>query len=142
MIRGTAYQRAASLDLDDAMLVWRAQRGHVHPTPELFHIPLDEVRILALVAQRWTWSSTLGVTAFLLAILWMASGHAAFGAVAAAVGAAMVAFRRWRPTWHLVIVANDQRLVLGVSRRSLPEARAMVDEHGRVAQSLPQATVR
>lgn len=122
VLQGRAYQRRATLELAGDTLTWRAQRGQLQPVAENIVTTIHDVRTVSWVERRW---SVPGLTLLVAAGVWMAYGNLPAGAVAAAVAAALIAYRRLRPQFVLGLELGGRWLVLEVERASAPAARAL-----------------
>ena len=130
VIAGTAYGRRATLEIVEDTLTWRAQRGSLHPAPENIVTTVHDVRDVRWIEQAW---SLPGGVLAVLGVLWTITEGAAWGALALAAAAALIAHRRLRPRLYLALELTDRRLVMKVTVASAGAARALV---GRIERAL------
>jgi hypothetical protein len=129
VITGHAYGRRATLEVAGDRLMWRAQRG-ARRIAENIATTVHDVR-----GARWfdlAWSRG-GAALVGIGALWAITEGLAAGVTASAVGLAMLAWRRLRPRYFLVLDIGDRRLVLRVTGGSAPPARALA---GRIQRAL------
>lgn len=121
VITGHAYGRRATLEITDDTLVWRAQRG-APPIAENIATTVHDVRGARWIELAW---SRGGIVLCGLGALWAASEGVVGGLAAAAVGVALLVWRRLRPRRFLLLELADRRLILQVPLDSAPPARAL-----------------
>jgi hypothetical protein len=129
VITGHAYGRRATLEITGDTLMWRAQRGGQR-IAENIATTIHDVH-----DARWidlTWSRG-GAVLVALGAIWAVSEGLVAGVAAAAIGAALVAWRRLRPRQFLVLDIGDRRLVMRVTAVSAPAARELA---GRIRRAL------
>jgi hypothetical protein len=121
VITGHAYGRRATLEVAGDTLMWRAQRG-ARRIAENIATTVHEVRNVRWLDLAW---SRGGILLCGLGAMWAASEGLAAGIGAAAVGAALVLWRRLRPRHFLVLDVGDRRLVMRVAGASASSAREL-----------------
>jgi len=122
VITGHAYQHRATLEVAGDTLTWRAQRGGVQAAENIV-TTVHDVRDAHWIDQRF---SVPGAVLACVGAVWTFTQGLVAGALAAAIGLALVAWRRQRPRQFLVLDVGDRRLVLRVGLPSAPHARALV----------------
>jgi len=138
VITGHAYGRRATLEIAGDTLMWRAQRG-ARLIAENIATTVHDVR-----GARWldlAWSRGGGALVAIGA-MWAASENLTAGLAAAAVGLALLVWRRLRPRHFLVLDVGDRRLVMRVTGVSAPPARALADriQHALATGETPRGT--
>ena len=138
MITGHAYGRRATLEVSGDTLMWRAQRG-ARRIAENIATTVHDVRDARWLDLAWSRS---GMVLLGLGAIWAASEGLVAGVTTAAVGVALVIWRRLRPRHFLVLDVGDRRLVMRVTGVSSPPARELASRIQRTLASgeLPQST--
>lgn len=129
VITGHAYGRRATLEVAGDTLMWRAQRG-ARRIAENIATTVHDVH-----GARWldlAWSRG-GIVLLGLGSIWAASESLVAGVAVAALGAALLAWRRLRPRHFLVLDVGDRRLIMKVTGVSAPTARQLA---GRIQRTL------
>lgn len=129
VITGHAYGRRATLEVAGDTLMWRAQRG-ARRIAENIATTVHDVRNARWLDLAW---SRGGVVLLGLGALWAASEGLVAGVATAAIGGALVIWRRLRPRHFLVLDVGDRRLVLQVTGGSASPARQLA---GRIQLAL------
>ena len=138
VITGHAYGRRATLEVSGDTLMWRAQRG-ARRIAENIATTVHDVRDARWLDLAWSRS---GMVLLGLGAIWAASEGLVAGVTTAAVGVALVIWRRLRPRHFLVLDVGDRRLVMRVTGVSSPPARELASRIQRTLASgeLPQST--
>jgi hypothetical protein len=123
IIAGHAYGRRATLELARDTLTWRAQRGSLQAVAENIVTTIHDVRDVHWIEQAW---SLPGGILAILGVVWTVTEGLVWGALAIALAAAMIAYRRLRPRMFLALDLGDRRLVMRVAVASAAEARSLV----------------
>jgi hypothetical protein len=138
VITGHAYGRRATLEISGDTLMWRAQRG-ARRIAENIATTVHDVRDARWLDLAWSRS---GMVLLGLGAIWAASEGLVAGVTTAAVGVALVIWRRLRPRHFLVLDVGDRRLVMRVTGVSSPPARELASRIQRTLATgeLPQST--
>lgn len=131
MITGHAYGRRATLEISGDTLMWRAQRG-ARQIAENIATTVHDVRDARWLDLAWSRS---GIVLLGLGAIWAASEGLIAGVTTAAVGAALVIWRRLRPRHFLVLDVGDRRLVMRVTGVSSPPAKELASRIQRTLAS-------
>ena len=131
VITGHAYGRRATLEIAGDTLMWRAQRG-ARRIAENIATTVHEVRDVRWLDLAW---SRGGLVLLGLGGMWAASEGFIAGVAAAAAGAGLVVWRRFRPRHFLVLDVGDRRLVMQVTSISAPTARELANRIRRTLAS-------
>nr|MBA3453146.1 hypothetical protein [Deltaproteobacteria bacterium] len=121
VIRGQAYQRPASLDVNMDTLTWRARRG---VEPENIATTIHELRDVTWLEKRW--SPGAGILAA-LSVVWIAQDIAVYGLVTLAVAIALSIHRWLRPRYWLGLDLGTRWLVMRVDPTCADHARRLAD---------------
>ena len=131
VITGHAYGRRATLEITGDTLMWRAQRG-AQRIAENIATTVHDVHDARWLDLAWSRGGTVLLG---LGAIWAASENLGAGIAAAAVGAALVIWRRLHPRQFLVLDVGDRRLVMKVTGVSAPTARELATRIQRTLAS-------
>jgi hypothetical protein len=128
VIKGRAYQRPATLSVHEDKLIWRAARGQLHPRPEQYEIPLEDMNLCTLHYRTWTAVSIVGLVMVGLAVLWQVYGSISLPAAAAIgfAGALGIVLRRVFPETWLVMGTSGMIYRLRENSRSVGRCEDLV----------------
>lgn len=122
VIRGRAYQRAATLEVNVDTLTWRARRGL--DEPENIATTVHELRDVTWLEKRW--SIGAGILAA-LSVLWISQDIVAFGLMTLG-GAIVLSIYRWlHPRYWLGLDLGTRWLVMRVDPACADHARQLTD---------------
>lgn len=130
LIRGRAYQRRATLEVNGETLTWRARRGQLKQVAENIATTSHEIRDVTWLEKRWNFGALVLAA---LSVVWMVNGDLVFGAITFAIATALVVWRRIRPRYWLGLDLGTRWLVLRVDAASAAEARTFA---ARIEQGL------
>lgn len=133
VLRGHAYQRDASLTIEDGTLTWRAQRPF-ESNPENIITNIDEISDVMWIHRRGT---VAGAVMAVTGVVAVAYGSTLPGIVLFAAALALIVYRLARPVRYLGLKLRDRWLVLTVDRDSVDAARALATT---VQAKLPKET--
>jgi hypothetical protein len=122
-IRGTAYGRAASLEIAGDTLRWRAVRGF-QPIAENIVTTVHDVRAAHWIVQRVSW---IGILLAALGTVWLVRDSIVAGIVTLAAAVLFAGWRIAKPRRALVLELTGTRLVLVVEAASAGAARALAE---------------
>jgi hypothetical protein len=130
VISGHAYGQPATLEVTSESLTWRAKRDG--ELPENIATTVHDVRDSVWIEQR---VSVPGLVLLGVGIVWTFMYGIVEGAFAAAVGIALLYWRRTKPKRLLVLDVGSRRLVMNVDALSAIHARELVARIARVLES-------
>ena len=121
VLTGTAYQRDASLTIEDGQITWRAQRPFAS-TPENIITNVGELSDVMWIERRGTVAGALLAIGSVVAL---AYGYPIPGIIGFAVAVAVIVHRLARPVRYFGVHLRDRWLVLTIDRESVDAARAL-----------------
>jgi hypothetical protein len=130
IITGTAHGRRATIEIAGDTLTWRARRG-LTPVAENIVTTVHDVRLARWIVLRHSWA---GLSIAILGGIWIAS-EGLVGAVAIAVGLALMAWRLTHPRQYLVLDLGQSHLVMRVTLASTEPARILAGRIDRALQT-------
>ena len=133
-IRGIAYGRPASLEIDGDTLRWRAVRGF-RPIAENIVTTVHDVRVAHCIVQRVSW---VGALLAAVGAVSLARDSILVGAIALATGVAVVGWRAVKPRRVLVLELAGTQLVLAVEAASAGATRSLTT---RIAHAIATGEV-
>lgn len=122
VIRGQAYQRPASLEVNVDTLTWRARRGLAEP--ENIATTVHDLRDVTWLEKRW--SIGAGILAA-LSVLWISQDIVAFGLMTLGAAIGLSIYRWLRPRYWLGLDLGTRWLVMRVDPTCADHARRLAD---------------